>query len=61
MSLFVAAGIYGVTLLELNNVLQLVIGGLGGLALYFGLAYVLKMEPMELLLKVARDKFSRKE
>lgn len=61
MSLFVAAGIYGVTLLELNNVLQLVIGILGGLALYFGLAYVLKMEPMELLLKVARDKFSRKE
>ena len=61
MSLFVAAGIYGVTLLELNYVLQVVVGILGGLALYFGLAYVLKMGPMELLLKVAREKFSRKE
>lgn len=59
MSLFVATGIYGVTLLDMNYVLQVIVGILGGLALYFGLAHILKMAPMELLVKLAQSKFSR--
>lgn len=61
ISLFAAAGIYGVTLLELNYVIQVAVGLLGGLALYIGLAHVLKMGALELLLKIAKDKFSGKK
>lgn len=55
LSLFMATGSFGITLLNLNNGLQLALGIFTGLVLYIGVAYFFKMKAMSLILKMMKN------
>lgn len=59
LALFMAAGAYGITLLNVGYALQLTIGIATGIVFYLGLAKVFKMNAMEFLLGMARSKLHR--
>ena len=56
LSLFMAAGSFGFTLLNLNYGLQLALGFAAGMVLYIGLAKVFKMNAMDFLLGMAKSR-----
>lgn len=55
LSLFMATGSFEITLLNLNNGLQLALGTFTGLVLYIGVAYFFKMKAMSLILKMMKN------
>ena len=56
LSLFMAAGSFGITLLNFNYGLQLAFGIIAGIILYTGLAKIFKMNAMEFLLGMVKGK-----
>ena len=54
MSMVIAAGMYGLTLLNLDYLVQLIAGFCGGLALYLVFAYIFKVSALDMLLKVVK-------
>ena len=56
LSLFMAAGSFGIILLNLNYGLQLALGIVAGIVLYIGLAKIFKMNAMEFLLGMVKGK-----
>ena len=60
LSLLMAACSYGITLLQFNNGIQLVLGVIVGMLLYIGVAFMLKMDSINYLLEMVKTKVFKK-
>ncbi len=60
LSLLMAACSYGITLLQLNNGIQLALGVVVGMLFYIGVALMLKMDSINYLLEMVKTKFFKK-
>lgn len=59
LSLLMAAGAYSITLSNLNHVLQLILGIIVGITLYFTTAKVFKMSAMNYIFELVRARLSK--